>query len=330
MGDDGAVTTVGELVEAFFVARAPRKDSPHTTAAYRRDLAAVSRLVGGPGLPVAELTTGALRRAFAEFAVDRSPASVARAWSVWHTFGDFLVAEGVLAGNPVVGVARPRRPDRVPKPLQGDRTPEELLRAVAAGARKARDPWPERDLAVLAVLLLTGLRSAELLALRVDSLAGRAGERRLSVLGKGGVYRSVPVEEALYGLLAVYLESRRGRLRCAVLADAAALFVDTAGRPLSRDQLRYLVEQCYRYAGVRDRVQRGALVHALRHTFATRLAEDGASITEIAHLLGHASVTTSQLYIESTAGAQRDAARSNRTYRVVGELAGGSVGQGSG
>jgi integrase/recombinase XerD len=326
MGDDGGVTTaLVELVEAFFVARAPRKDSPHTTAAYRRDLAAVTRIMAGSfgrEPSAADLSTGALRRAFAEFAAARSPASVARAWSVWHTFGDFLVAEGVLAGNPVAGVARPRRPDRQPKPLQGDRTPEELLRAVAAGARKARDPWPERDLAVLAVLLLTGLRSAELLALRVDSLAGRAGERRLAVLGKGGMFRSVPVEEALYGLLAVYLESRRTRLRCAVLADAAALFVDTAGRPLTRDQLRYLVEQCYRYAGVRDRVQRGALVHALRHTFATRLAEDGASITEIARLLGHASVTTSQLYIESTAQAQREAARANRTYQVVSELSG--------
>jgi integrase/recombinase XerD len=208
----------------------------------------------------------------------------------------------------------------VPKPLQGDGTPEELLAAVAAGARRARDPWPERDLAVLAVLLLTGVRSAELLALRVSSLSGRSGERRLAVAGKGGRFRYVPVEEPLDVLLSGYLASRRSRLGARSVAPGAPLFVAGSGAGLTRSQLRYLVEQCYRYAGVRDRVQRGALVHALRHTFATRLAEDGASITEIARLLGHASVVTSEWYIASTAVAQREAARANRTYRVVAQL----------
>lgn len=317
---------VADAVEAFFVARAPRKDSPHTTAAYRRDLAAVSGLLevaAGRRLVVAELDAVGLRVAFARFSADRSPASVGRAWSVWRTFCEFLVAEGLLAGNPMSGVARPRRPDRVPKPLQGASTPEELLRAVASGARRARDPWPQRDLAVLAVLLLTGLRSAELLALRVSSVSGRAGERRLSVAGKGGRFRSVPVEEPLWVLVEGYLVSRRARFGAGSTAPGAPLFVSTSGAGLTRGQLRYLVEQCYRHAGVADRVQRGALVHALRHTFATRLAEDGASITEIAGLLGHSSVVASQWYIESTAVARRQAAGANRTYRVVGELASG-------
>ncbi|MGA8113588.1 MAG: tyrosine-type recombinase/integrase [Actinocatenispora sp.] len=314
---------VAEAVDSFFVARAPRKDSPHTTAAYRRDLSAVLRLLAdrlGRPATVPDLRASVLRHAFAEFAADRSAASVGRAWSVWRTFCDFLVAEDLLAGNPMGGVSRPRLPDRVPKPLQGERTPEELLRAVAAGARNARDPWPERDVAVLAVLLLTGLRSAELLSLRVSSVAGRAGERRLSVLGKGGRYRSVPVEEPLFVLVQTYVETRRRRFGRRSVTAGGELFVDTAGSALTRGQLRYLVEQCYRHAGVRDRVARGALVHALRHTFATRLAEDGASITEIARLLGHESVVTSQWYIESTGRAQREAARSNRTYRVLEEL----------
>ncbi|HEY3503456.1 MAG TPA: tyrosine-type recombinase/integrase [Actinocatenispora sp.] len=317
------MTSIGSAVESFFVARAPRKDSPHTTAAYRRDLAAVTRIVAerlGRAPVVVDLRAVLLREAFAVFAADRSAASVSRAWSVWHTFCEFLVAEDLLPGNPMSGVARPRRPDRVPKPLQGDRTPEELLTAVAAGARRARDPWPERDLAVLAVLLLTGLRSAELLALRVSSVVGRPGERRLSVLGKGQRFRSVPVEESLHTVLAAYLGSRRVRFGARSVAGAAPLFVDTAGSGLTRSQLRYLVEQCYRHAGIRDRVQRGALVHALRHTFATRLAEDGASITEIARLLGHSSVVTSEWYIESTGAAQRAAAGANRTYRVLSEL----------
>jgi integrase/recombinase XerD len=328
------VTSVAAAVESFFVARAPRKDSPHTTAAYRRDLAAVAAIVAeqlGRAPVVSELSAPVLRAAFAVFAADRAAASVGRAWSVWRTFCEFLVAEELLPGNPMSGVARPRRPERVPKPLQGDGTPEELLAAVAAGARRARDPWPERDLAVLAVLLLTGVRSAELLALRVSSLSGRSGERRLAVAGKGGRFRYVPVEEPLDVLLSGYLASRRARLGARSVVSGAPLFVAASGAGLTRSQLRYLVEQCYRYAGVRDRVQRGALVHALRHTFATRLAEDGASITEIARLLGHASVVTSEWYIASTAVAQREAARANRTYRVVAQLsadAGGRRAQG--
>jgi site-specific recombinase XerD len=130
----------------------------------------------------------------------------------------------------------------------------------------------------------------------------------------------VPVEESLCALLERYLASRRVRLGAGSVAPDAALFVAPSGSALTRSQLRYLVQECYRCAGVADRVQRGALVHALRHTFATRLAEEGASITEIAELLGHSSVVASQRYIASTAAAQRAAAGANRTYRVLGEL----------
>ena len=80
--------------------------------------------------------------------------------------------------------------------------------------------------------------------------------------------------------------------------------------------LQYLVESCYRRAGITDRVPRGARLHALRHTFATRLAEDGASAAEIMRLLGHASLASSQTYIEVTAAQQRAAVRANRTNRA--------------
>jgi site-specific recombinase XerD len=84
--------------------------------------------------------------------------------------------------------------------------------------------------------------------------------------------------------------------------------------------LQYLVESCYRRAGITDRVPRGARLHALRHTFATRLAEDGANASEIMRLLGHTSLTTSQNYIDVTAGQQRAAVRANRTNRSLGLL----------
>lgn len=314
------------MVEEFFVARAPRKESAHTVAAYRRDLSAVSRLIaddrGSPPhlLTSVDLTTSALRRAFAGYARSRAATSVARAWSTWNQFCGFLVGEGVLEGNPMPAVDRPRLSPRTPKPLLGERTPEQLLQAVAGGVRRARDPWPERDLAVIAVALLTGLRSAELLALSIGSVSGRHGERRIAVTGKGGKDRVLPIEEPLYLLLRSYLDSRRARFPRIRVGSAAPLFVDTSGEMLRRGGLQYLVRQTFRHAGLHDRLHRGTLVHAFRHTFATRLAEDGATAHEIMRLLGHASIVSSQTYVDATAREQRTAAAANRTYRVLGVL----------
>lgn len=318
---------VEDRVEEFLAARAVRKPSEHTLMAYRRDLAAVLRHVreatGLEVVTVGDLSPRTLRAAFAVFAAGRAPSSVYRAWSSWNSFFGFLVVEGVVAGNPMDAVGKPRAPLPSPKPLRGEDTPEQLLAAVSRTDERQRDPWPERDVAVLALALCAGLRLSELLSLRTGSMVGRAGERRIEVAGKGGRPRSVPIEPELDAVLDRYVESRRvrfGRVR-----PADALLVDRHGVPLRRGGLQYLVQSCFRRAGVADRVPRGAQLHALRHTFATRLAEDGANASEIMRLLGHASLTTSQGYIEVTAAQERAAVRANRTNRALGSLAPGSL-----
>ncbi len=321
--------SAAEAVEEYLVARMAGKPSPHTVAAYRRDLRGVLECAAqGLGRPeervgLEELDAQVMRRAFAEFAAERAPSSVVRAWSTWNGFFGFWVSEGALAGNPMQAVRRPRLRQGEPKPLMGEDTPERLLEALAAGCRRARDPWPERDMAVMALALLTGLRSAEMLGLRVESVGGRPGERRVRVVGKGGRTRSLPIEPPLEALLEAYLASREARFGVRV-RGGDPLLVDNRGEGLRRGGLQYLVRQCYKHAGVNDRVARGTLVHALRHTFATRLAEDGASVTEIMRLLGHTSLTSSQSYIDVTASAQREAARSNRTYGVLRRLSEGA------
>lgn len=327
--DERPAAPLAPLVDAFFAARRPRKESPHTTAAYRRDLAAVAALAAAErGVEPADLTLPdldreTLRGAFGTFADTHAAASVLRTWSAWNQFFTFCVADGYTTGNPMASVARPRRPPRQPKPLRGEDTPEQLLRFAAAGGAVAggrRHPWPERDVAVLALALVTGLRSAELLSLTVGALAGRPGERRVHVVGKGGKSRSVPVEPGLELVLDAYLSSRRDRLPTERAARGAPMFVDRSGAPLRRGGLQYLVRSAYREAGLHDRVPVGANVHALRHTFATRLAEDGATANEIMTLLGHASIATSQGYIDATTREQRAAAAANRTYRVLHDL----------
>ncbi|RKN41414.1 tyrosine-type recombinase/integrase [Micromonospora endolithica] len=322
--------SVGGLIEEFLTSLATRKPSPHTVAAYRRDLRIVAGLAAEettPPLPLDALAVHALsprvlRAAFARFAATRAAASVHRAWSTWNSFFSFLVADGVVAGNPMPAVGRPRAPLPQPKPLRGADTPERLLAAVAREDGRQRDPWPERDVAVLALALCAGLRLSELLALRVSSLGGRAGERRVEVAGKGGRPRVVPVEPELDRVLASYLDSRARRFSARSVRPASPLLVDRRGEPLRRGGLQYLVDSCYRRAGISDRVPAGARLHALRHTFATRLAEDGASAAEIMRLLGHASLASSQTYIEVTAVQQRAAVRSNRTHRVLAGLLG--------
>lgn len=317
--------SVARWVSTYLEHLQARKLAPNSLRAYRRDLESVgAQLAEVTGTPTRELPMRAvgsseLRSAFARHAATRSASSVTRTWSTWNGFFRFLVVEGAVPGNPMPVVPKPRTPEPTPKPLQGEDTPERLLRLVAQGARKARNPWPERDLAVLSTLLCTGLRSAELLDLTVGSLAGRSGERRLHVLGKGGGNRSIPIENSLDEVIAAYLRSRRQRFGRRV-PSGEALFVDHHGEPLRRGGLQYLVRQSLRAAGVSDRVRSGAMVHALRHTFATRLAEDGATASEIAKLLGHASIGSSQTYIDVTAREQRLSVRANRTYQVLGEL----------
>ncbi|MEU6129503.1 tyrosine-type recombinase/integrase [Saccharopolyspora sp. NPDC047091] len=317
--------SVARWVEVYLEHLQARKLAANSLRAYRLDLgsvgAALAEITGTrvAELPVAEVTATELRSAFARHAAARSASSVTRAWSTWNGFFGFLVVEGAVGGNPMQVVPKPRSSPATPKPLQGEDTPERLLRLVAEGGRRARNPWPERDLAVLAVLLCTGVRSAELLDLTVASLAGRPGDRRLHVRGKGGKNRSIPIEGALDDVVGAYLSSRRVRFGDR-LPGAEPLFVDHRGEPLRRGGLQYLVRQSLRAAGISDRVQRGAMVHALRHTFATRLAEDGANAAEIAKLLGHASINSSQTYIDVTAREQRMSVRANRTHQVLTDL----------
>ena len=342
----GQGRTVHDCVAEFLVVRQARKHAQNTLLAYRRDLDALIAVLARQAgcdpqrLTIGQVTGRALRSAFADFAQPRSGPSVGRAWSVWNQFFSFLVADGVVPGNPMGTVDRPRPPRRSPKPLRGPDTPEQLLESVAgrsaagptggpdapAGRGPRRRPWPERDLAIVAVLLCAGLRSSELLDLRVGSVDGRPGERFMKVRGKGEKERTIPVEPELDAVIEEYLRSRSQRLAGRVPSRSDPLFVGPTGAPLGRGGLQYLVGRAYREAGVSASVPQGALVHALRHTFATRLAQDGASAVEIMRLLGHASLTTSQNYIDATAREQREAIRSNRTHQALRKLAAAPAG----
>jgi len=307
-----------ELVERFLQAIGTAKPSPHTLIAYRHDLFGVAaRLAAAEGVSLEELalrhlTKSALRAAFSSWAADHAKASVLRTWSAWNRFFAHLVAEDLLEGNPMEGVAKPRRPSAPVKVIRGPDATERLLAAAGAPDPRARRPWAERDLALTATFAVTGLRLSEALSLTIGSFDGPAGERRISVVGKGDKARAVPIYPELEELIGSYLVSRAERFPNHDLEHpTTALFVHASGAPLNARQAQYLIERLYVRAGIRAQVPPGALVHALRHTFATAALSGGASVLEVQQLLGHASLDTTKRYLEATANELRDAVRAH-------------------
>lgn len=319
-----ASVALTEVIDEFFLARLPKKHSEHTLAAYRRDLDTISKALAevlgtsGPKITMDDLSVRVLRRAFAAIS-HQSEATISRTWSTWNQLFTFTVAEGILEGNPMAAIEKPRVPRSRPKAITGDDSVTLLLQAAANGRAGARDPWPERDLAVVVTLITCGLRLSELLDLTMRSIDGPPGDRVIGVRGKGRKERTVPLEPEVETVIASYMETRLRRFPGRIAGDAP-LFVSNAGEQLKRGGLQYMIEMLYREAGIRTRVPAGALVHALRHTFATSLARNGANGTELQRLLGHESLATTQRYVDATAREVRQAARTNDAYRSLTEL----------
>lgn len=322
MGSDRIV----DLVERFLRQRATRKPSPHTLAAYRRDLVGIAEVAldsvpdraSVDELLLADLTVDVLTDAFAAWASVHSAASVRRAHAAWNGFYRWLVASGRLDGNPMGAIALPGRPDTGKIRAIGHDDLARALRVSREPYERARHPWPERDHALLVVLATTGIRLSELTGLRLGSITGEPGAWQLTVTGKGSKTRTIPLAEPVRARIDAYLASRRERFGDQGLGDPATpLFVHHDGRPMTNRQVQYQVEQVFRRAGVTVR-HGGALVHALRHTFATEALQGGAAnIRELQALLGHRSLETTQLYLHAVPDELRAAITAHPATRLV-------------
>jgi integrase/recombinase XerC len=305
----GEAIPLRAAVAAFLAGREQAGASTHTVAAYRRDLAGIlDRLADGNGAggTVADLTPETLAGAFASWAGDHAPASVRRAWSAWNTFCDDVVVRGWADANPMSAVARPESARRALRALPAADAPRRLV-AVASGTDpRSRHAWPERDTALVGVLLGTGVRLGELTELTRGSLQGSPPSRRLEVRdGRGGA-RSIPLDAGLDAVLGRYLASRERRFPAEDRSDRRApLFVDHEGSPLARHQAQYLVRRLYERAGLSADAPDGALVRALRHSFATSAVARGVGVAELQELLGHRSAATTRRHVRA-ASAELD------------------------
>jgi site-specific recombinase XerD len=314
-----------DVVAAWLVNLGAAKPSPATLAAYRRDVEGVGgrlAVLEDRGdlttLGLEDLDRSALRAAFASWAGDHAASSVRRAHSAWSNLFDFLVAEGVLDGNPMAAIPKPKTPVVLPRSIRARDAIGRLLQVAGEPDPRARQPWPIRDLALVATFCVTGVREAEAVGLDMGSLSGEPGARRLEVKGKGGKARPIPIDPTLDHLLEVYQQERAARFpRHDLDHPATAMFVDVRGRRLSVDQVRYLVDRLYVRAGIRAQVPAGALVHALRHTFATSALEAGADVVELQELLGHASLETTRRYLSATAQGLRHVIQAHPSQQAL-------------
>ncbi|HEX8159258.1 MAG TPA: tyrosine-type recombinase/integrase, partial [Solirubrobacteraceae bacterium] len=171
---------------------------------------------------------------------------------------------------------------------------------------------------MVALYCVTGIRLSEGIALRLDSITGPSGARRLQVTGKGKKERMIPLQPGLEAVLERYLDSRQERHGEDALKDpAAALLVHYDNTPLTRGRVQYVIEQLYRRAGLTAAVPAGALVHALRHSFASLAIEYGTDVAELCELLGHASLATTSRYLDANTSRLRQAVAAHPSQRAL-------------
>lgn len=282
--------------------------SAHTLAAYRRDLEKYRLFLEASGVgdlgAVTEAHVEGFRAMLATADPDTgrralAPSSVARTLAAVRGLHRFATRDGVTAVDAAAAVTPPAPPRRLPKALPVDRV---VAMLEAAGDTEVdTDPTRLRDRAMLEMLYATGARAAELVGLDVDDLDGLEHPEGGTVIlrGKGDKERVVPVGRPACDAVGAYLVRARPAL---AVAGGPALFLNTRGGRISRQTLWAVVTRAAARAGVTGEVS----PHSFRHSFATHLLDGGADIRVVQELLGHASVTTTQVYTLVTVDTLRE------------------------
>ena len=271
-----------------------RGASPHTVAAYRRDLAKYVAFLGGRGIDdpaaVTEADVGAFLAALQAPVAGRplSVTSATRSLVAVRSLHAFAAAEGRTPENPAIGVRPPKAGRRLPKAL-------DIAQVQALLDTPDIDtPAGLRDAALLELLYGTGGRISEILDLDVDDVTAVLAEPDAGVrlFGKGRKERLVPVGSYARRALEAWLVRGRPTFAGAAVRPSPALLLNSLGQRLSRQSAYGLLQKAAEAAHLGVEIS----PHTLRHSFATHLLDGGADVRVVQELLGHASVTTTQIY----------------------------------
>jgi len=287
--------------------------SENTIAAYRNDLSQFARFLAKMDLPITswaevekdDIVNYILHLKEREY----TSSTVARKVAAIKSFFHFLLAEGIIEDDPTATLDSPKVKKRLPKALSHD-----LVNRLLAEASKHSTPKGQRDKALLELLYATGMRVSELVLLDIDDVnlasanvrcfgkgakeriipvydrAVRSLEGNVRCFGKGAKERIIPIYDQAVHSLKEYLQ--KGRPRLVKDTKEKALFLNHRGKRLTRQGLWLIIK---RYA---DEIGMGSDVtpHTLRHSFATHMLSGGAGLREVQRLLGHANISTTQIY----------------------------------
>jgi site-specific recombinase XerD len=260
-----------------------RGAADRTRRAYGTDAAELAGWATANGLGPADVDYQALRRWAARLSQKgAAPRTMARKLASTRSLFRSLLEHGEIEANPADLLPAPRLPQTLPRTLKPDDVARLLNRIPAS------TPLEHRDRALFELAYASGLRAEELVDLDVDSVEFDAEHVRVE--GKGAKTRFVPVGEPALRALAAYLE--RARPALSANDGQPALFLSKSGRRLSTSDVRRRLRVWARHAATHT----GVHPHALRHSFATHLLEGGADLRAIQELLGHASISTTQVY----------------------------------
>jgi integrase/recombinase XerD len=284
-------TSVNEFLEFLSVEKGA---SGNTIAAYRNDLSQLEGFLlakkNGSGGPIAWSTVA--QGMIVEYILhlksqDYAEATVARKVAAVKSFFAFLQAEGKLKTNPAETLASPKVGKSLPHPLN-DREIDELLEQ----PRRRNTPEAKRDSAMLELMYATGLRVTELVSLDLSDVQLDAERPFVRLMGKGNRERQLPLLEQPSQEVSEYVKLARPRL--VGTRDEAALFVNRRGERLTRQGFWLILKGYATEAGIAGRVT----PHTLRHSFATHMLRGGMDIRMVQELLGHANISTTQVYTQ--------------------------------
>jgi site-specific recombinase XerD len=300
-GEDVRMSTEGGLADAWQGALrgferdlSRRGSAPRTRLAYGTDVDAFARWCADQGLDPTQVSAKAVRRYVAHLSQQGlAPSSVARKLAAVRGLFASLREHGELAQSPAELVSAPRRPSHLPRVLK-----ESELGRLLDGI-PATEPLQLRDRAIFELVYACGLRASELVSIDLGDIDHDA--EQLRVEGKGQRTRLLPIGEQAQAALAAYLERGREDLRRGGCEQA--LFLSRSGRRLDSGDVRRRL----RGWALATRTPGHVHPHALRHSFATHLLDGGADLRAIQELLGHASISTTQVYTRVESARLRSA-----------------------
>jgi len=263
--------------------------SRNTIDAYRNDLVQFSKFLEAQHVDdwskvtKDHLTTFILDMKQREY----SSSTVARKVAAVRAFLHFLVSENIIGSDPSENLDSPSVTKRLPRPIS-----QEEIEALLAAPDTEKGIRGIRDKALLELLYATGMRVTEVVSLDVEDI--NLASSTIRCLGKGAKERIIPIYPKAVNALEDYLE--HGRLTLIRDADEKALFVNHRGERLTRQGLWLIIKRYVKQVGISEMVT----PHTLRHSFATHMLNGGADLRNVQKLLGHANISTTQIYTQVT------------------------------